>query len=143
MPGRTHSQERVIGFSGDAIAEGQSRASDFRQCRFYPYNIVVMRSLGVAAGDLNHRKVKSLLFDGGIRQTNLSQELRSSFFEPAQVVGIVDNTHLIGVAIDNSNRRNVREMTPASFISYSPNAFSLYSQSPLGGPASADLIQLK
>src|SRR3990170_5109948 len=63
----------------------------------------------VTASDFGYGKVKPLLLDHAVGQADLPKPFGPAFFEPAEIVGIVDDAHLVGVAVDDAVGSDVLE----------------------------------
>jgi hypothetical protein len=53
--------------------------------------------------------MKSLPLDGRIGQADLTKKFRSAALKPAEIVGVVDDSHLIGIAVNDAVRTEMFE----------------------------------
>lgn len=60
-----------------------------------------------------------MLLDRRVGQPDLAQPFRATPFEPEQIVGVIDNAHLISVAIDDSVGSDVGNFEQGVFHSKS------------------------
>src|SRR3990172_8573994 len=98
----------------------------------------------VTASDFSHGKVKPLLLDLTVGQADLPKPFGSSFFEPAQIVGVVDDAHLIGVAVDDAVGSDVFEARGRCFhevllVSFFLDLLNAYSIAPAALTKRTDL----
>jgi len=107
---RTGGEDQLVGLAADLVFKKQRDPAELNQRRGDLDNIVVARRLGIAAGDFGHRKVEARGFDIRVGYADLAQKLRAAAFEPAQIIGVVDHAHLIGVAVDHPVSRDVGQI---------------------------------
>jgi len=111
MFGRTGCDKYAIDLPRDSIIEYQARTSNVRKLGFNLNQVIIASGLRVTANDFRHGKMKSLGFDVAVGQPQFAQEFGSALFEPAQIVGVIDHAHLVGVAINHPVRSDVFHMT--------------------------------
>jgi len=100
------------GFAEDAIGEFEDRAAQQGGTAF-DQNLVVIAGRGaIAAGDFDHRENAAvLLFQLAVREAEGAEQFDAADFEPDEVVGIVDDAHLVGLCVADSDFGGYRHKT--------------------------------
>ena len=85
--------------SGDLVGVAQLAGFQFLHAGMYGDFLIVTRGSGQAALEFRDREVVTAAFQLGVRHTDRPHVFRTAAFKPHQVVGVVDDAHLIGFGV--------------------------------------------
>jgi len=101
------SEQLIVAAPHDPIAEAHRGPTQLAHAGLDDHLVVIAGGAQVAAARLEHRQPHALGLDLAIAAAQRAQHLGSTDLEPAEVVPVVREPHLIGVAIANANREAV------------------------------------
>ncbi len=91
-------------FASHLVVKAHRRSADFRNVDINGQEIVVLRASFVVAVSGDHWQTKARRFQLRIISASRTKVLGSTEFEVPQIVRVVDDAHLVGVAVDDSKR---------------------------------------
>jgi hypothetical protein len=86
----------------DLVLEVDARAIGHCCSCGYLQQVVVVGGFDVLAMSVNNGEKQRLAFELSVAHAFLSQVIGSTDLEPREVVGIVDHSHLVGLAVSNA-----------------------------------------
>src|SRR5262245_52353824 len=90
---------------GDLVAKGQRHAGHGRHLDAHQEDVLVAGGRHVAARGLDHGQAQALGLHVAVAASVGEEELAPGELEVAEVVGVVHDAHLIGVAVDDPHPR--------------------------------------
>ena len=103
VDGLTAGQEFVARLPLDFVVKNQNAfAAGAETCPHYDFVVVARRSFIPAAGFGNHNVQPVLLLHVAVGKSKLAAKIRASNFKPHQVVGVIDNPHLVRFSITDA-----------------------------------------
>lgn len=108
MLGRSVGQGEVLARAQYSVTEYKRGSAHGVEFGFDQYQLVIACGSGVVAVRIDDGKVNTASFDLSVGHAQLTQEFTPAALKPAQVVGVVDDAHLIRVAINNPIGSQIR-----------------------------------
>src|SRR6185436_3175184 len=98
-------EHRRLSLAGDLIAEGERHPGDRRHLDAHEEHVLVARRRHVPASGLHHGKAEPLGLHLAVAAPVGAEQLAAGELEVAEVVRVVHDPHLVGVAVDDPHPR--------------------------------------
>src|SRR5215472_13973695 len=105
MEGGARAEHVGLTLTGDLVAEGERYPGDRRHLDAHQEQVLVPGWRHVAAGGLHHREAEPLGLHLAVAAAVGAEELAAGELEVAEVVRVVHDPHLVGVAVDDPHPR--------------------------------------
>jgi hypothetical protein len=101
MNGIAIREEISVVFIPDAIGTLDAGPFQIGDLRLDLDDIVIARRQKVMTENLGQRQIESHLFDFRVHDAQITEEFSAPDLEPADIIGMIDNAHRIGIRIDD------------------------------------------
>src|SRR5262249_6788880 len=105
MKGGARAEHVGLALAGGLVAEGERYPGDRRHLDAHQEHVLVPGWRHVAAGGLHHREAEPLGLHLAVAAAVGAEELAAGELEVAEVVRVVHDPHLVGVAVDDPHPR--------------------------------------